>query len=124
METKTDRGAAQRGAGNRPRPVDAPVATIDTRADLSNWTATRPATTVNGDARISKPGHHDESESGSQQRDAVRVTVEEAAILQGFPPDVPWQGSRTSQFRQIGNAVPPPLAGAVLAALLATEQSA
>jgi DNA (cytosine-5)-methyltransferase 1 len=74
-------------------------------------------TTVNGDPRISPPGHHDENESGSQQKNAVRVTVREAAILQGFP-DIPWQGSRTAQFRQIGNAVPPPLAKAILSALL------
>ena len=122
MEKKEDRNAAARGAGNRSRPVSAPAATIDTRIDLATWTDDRPSTTVNGDPRISRPGHHDETESGSQQRDAVRVTVEEAATLQGFPADFPWRGSRTAQFRQVGNAVPPPLARAILAALLgATE---
>lgn len=81
------------------------------------WTTERPSTNVNADARISAPGHHDEKESGSQQKNAVRVSVREAAILQSFPPDFPWQGPRTAQFRQIGNAVPPLLAKAVLAAL-------
>ncbi len=39
-----------------------------------------------------------------------RLTVEEAAAIQTFPPDVTWTGSTSSKFRQIGNAVPPTLA--------------
>lgn len=38
-----------------------------------------------------------------------RLTVEEAAVLQTFPRDVPWQGRQSARFRQIGNAVPPML---------------
>lgn len=37
----------------------------------------------------------------------------ECATLQAFPSDHPWQGSRSSRYRQIGNAVPPPLAEVV-----------
>ncbi len=47
---------------------------------------------------------------------AVRVTMEQAACLQSFPSGYPWEaaGSRSAAFRCIGNAVPPPMAQAVL----------
>ncbi len=52
-------------------------------------------------------------------RDVRRLTTGEAARLQGFDPSYPFQGSVSSRFRQIGNAVPPPLARAVAGAVLA-----
>lgn len=39
-----------------------------------------------------------------------RITVEEAAALQGFPLGWQWRGPRGGMYRQVGNAVPPPLA--------------
>ena len=39
-----------------------------------------------------------------------RLTVEEAAAIQTFPRDMAWAGRVGSQFKQIGNAVPPRLA--------------
>jgi DNA (cytosine-5)-methyltransferase 1 len=46
-----------------------------------------------------------------------RITVEEAAALQGFPRGFRFCGPRVAQYRQVGNAVPPPLANAVACAV-------
>jgi len=48
-----------------------------------------------------------------------RITVAEAAALQGFPPDFEFSGSQSSRYRQIGNSVPPPMAEAVARSLAA-----
>ena len=42
-----------------------------------------------------------------------RISVQEAAAIQTFPKDMPWYGSQSSRYRQIGNAVPPKMAYAV-----------
>ncbi|WP_408996313.1 DNA cytosine methyltransferase [Streptomyces scabiei] len=50
------------------------------------------------------------------RRDTIRLSVQDAALLQSFPADHPWRGSRTKQLEQIGNAVPCLLAQHVFAA--------
>jgi DNA (cytosine-5)-methyltransferase 1 len=47
-----------------------------------------------------------------------RLTVTEAALLQGFPVEFRFAGPQASRYVQIGNAVPPALAEAVARALL------
>lgn len=85
-----------------------------------DWTHLRPSTTVCGDPRLSGPGRNDPNVSGSQYGpNARRITVEEALALQGFPADLELHGSKTSQFRQIGNSVNPAVAAAVIRSLLA-----
>jgi DNA (cytosine-5)-methyltransferase 1 len=46
-----------------------------------------------------------------------RLTVEEAAHLQGFPIGMSFEGSQCAKFRQIGNSVPPALGAAVAKSL-------
>jgi DNA (cytosine-5)-methyltransferase 1 len=41
---------------------------------------------------------------------ARRMTVEESALIQTFPKNMKFAGSRSSQFTQVGDAVPPDLA--------------
>lgn len=62
------------------------------------------------------------NDSTKSRNDGIRVTVAEAAILQSFRPDYPWQGSKTSQYLQVGNAVPPRLAAHVLAEAVGAPQ--
>lgn len=48
-----------------------------------------------------------------------RLTVEESALIQTFPEGVRFHGSRSSQYTQVGNAVPPLLAEKIGLALRA-----
>lgn len=45
--------------------------------------------------------------------DMPRLTVQMAALIQGFPPEWRFSGRKTTAYRQVGNAFPPPVAEAV-----------
>lgn len=42
-----------------------------------------------------------------------KLTVTQAALIQGFPEDWKFSGKKTAAYRQVGNAFPPPVAQAV-----------
>lgn len=64
------------------------------------------------------PPYHRHLMSGGMPRqgelpEARRLTVAESALLQTFPSEMHFAGPRSSQYAQIGNAVPPRLAAAL-----------
>lgn len=116
-------GLDPRQGAAKVRPLDVPAFTLISSGlahGQPNWVHRRPATTILGDRRVQAPGHKRNAADppgryqGRNGAGAARVTVEQATILQGFRRGYPWQGSRYQQFRQIGNAVCPPMGRVVL----------
>jgi DNA (cytosine-5)-methyltransferase 1 len=111
------------------RPADHPAPTIAFGHDAASarwfrgdeWMFHRPSTTIVGSFKpeiVAAPGT---TVSRQNAPNSVRVTVQEAGVLQSFPADFPWQGAKGKQFLQAGNAVPPGLAMHALMAASGVE---
>lgn len=81
---------------NRPSPTVMTTEVKGTRAHAPDWT-------FNG-------GPDRASDALFLATGGRRITPEEAACLQGFPPDYRFIGNKTQVYAQIGNAIPPMLA--------------
>lgn len=102
------------------RPTDAPAPTLT--GNVNRWTysggklanaTSRPLSEPSPTVHCSRAGNIVWTDGEVRER----VSIAEAAVLQSFPADYPWQGTKTAQYRQIGDAVPPLLAAHILAAL-------
>lgn len=140
LDQRSNRVAWQRrnsgpAAARSPRSVDEPAYTVRAQGSgshpsgielIPDWAHNRPATTIVGSFRpdiVAAPGYRT-TVSRQDAPNSVRVTVQEAGILQSFPADFAWQGSKTKQYLQVGNAVPPLLAHAALGAVVTQAQGA
>lgn len=87
-----------RGRPQLTRGLDRPAPTIHFGHDEASWAWFRPATA----------------------EEVVHLTLADALVLQGFDPDLPVAGAtKRERHLQVGNAVPPAMAAAVLAAVMA-----
>lgn len=107
------------GHGRRTSHLPPPV----TMREAIGWgLADRPAWTVTGGGTATGGAEVFGNAKCRAQLGGRRPTPEEAAALQGFRPDYPFYGETLGKrHQQIGDAVPPPLAAAILRPLIQVE---
>lgn len=118
--------AGETGAG-RPRSSDKAAPTIGTRGTA--YLLDRPSRSVTA-SEVKGSGAYANPQKQQRASDALylatgrrRLTVQECARLQDFPDEHPFQGTKTAQYRQVGNAVPPTLARFVGLAVVEAEKA-
>tara|TARA_Y100000310_G_scaffold324189_1_gene385745 strand:- start:4384 stop:5430 length:1047 start_codon:yes stop_codon:yes gene_type:complete len=107
--------------GGRPIDLAAPCHTILASAggNKTHWVDTE-------DVAVE---YHSHLMNGGAPREGVvpgarRLSVEESAAIQTFPPDLEFSGSRSATYKQVGDAVPPVLAAAIGRAFVAQTAQA
>lgn len=102
--------------------VNGPLPAVE--GDVSR-THRRPSPTIVGSFApevVAAPGYRKAGDPPRQKTPgSVRVTHQQAAVLQSFPWDYPWQGNKGKVYQQIGNAVPPLLAQRLVEGLCKSE---
>lgn len=136
VEHQRGRGMAARFGERVPRSADRPAPTLTsganrrlvldrrcqvdgpggTRVAAATVALSRPAPTLTGAAGV-KGQWVVRDENSYDPSPVARLSVADALALQSFPAGYPVQGTKTKQFEQVGNAVPPLLAAHVVAAL-------
>lgn len=123
------------GTEREPRPIDAPSYTIRAQGSGSHPSGTEwrmhpagPTGSYGYSRSVAEPsptikGAGSGGQYVSDGEITVKVTVEEAAALQSFPLGYPWQGSREARYRQVGDAIPPLLAAAILRQFVAGSRT-
>ena len=107
-----------------PTHLDHPVTmakVLKHRSDLPEWAQNRASTTVVGTFKpevMAAPGWRKPGDKPRQHTpNSVVTSLEERLLLQGFPKDWKVTGPQSAQDLQVGNALPPLLAGVALAAV-------
>jgi DNA (cytosine-5)-methyltransferase 1 len=107
------------------KPVAANEGTTD--EDMA-WAFDRPSPTIVSSFHpevVATPKYRKAGDGPRQKAlGSIRVTVQEAGILQSFRADYPWQGNLTKQYEQVGNAVPPILGQALAETAIGIRKAA
>ncbi|MCY0959934.1 DNA cytosine methyltransferase [Streptomyces sp. H27-H5] len=113
----------QRADGTRQTidPQDKPAPTFTSKSG-GQWVLVSNTQANAARRRLDEPastlffGHRGNAVNWTDGQEKRPLELTEAAILQSFRADYPWQGSKTKAFEQIGNAVPPLLAAHIVSA--------